>query len=156
MNLGPLWSISCYVFEGWNGDLTNYFHGTQNIPNQILASVSLRQKIPLVQKNVVPGSPADVLFSKLANRHKTKFKQNIGKCIMFVLVDIHILKTVTQTFGQYLKKSMASHVQFQHTDFCEYLSMVQFIIPVCIAGQGNAIVLQFVIIVSTQMPLNLE
>lgn len=32
---GPLWSSSLFVFEDWNGDLSNYFHGTQNIPSQV-------------------------------------------------------------------------------------------------------------------------
>lgn len=32
---GPLWSSSLFVFEDWNGDLSNYFHGTQNIAIQV-------------------------------------------------------------------------------------------------------------------------
>ena len=32
---GPLWSSSLFVFEDWNGDIGNYFHGTQNIPSQV-------------------------------------------------------------------------------------------------------------------------
>ena len=32
---GPLWCNSLFVFEDWNGDITNFFHGTQNIPNQV-------------------------------------------------------------------------------------------------------------------------
>ena len=32
---GPLWSSSLFVFEDWNGDIGNYFHGTQNIANQV-------------------------------------------------------------------------------------------------------------------------
>ena len=33
---GPLWCNSLFVFEDWNGDITNFFHGTQNIPNQVM------------------------------------------------------------------------------------------------------------------------
>ena len=32
---GPLWCNSLFMFEDWNGDITDYFHGTQNIPNQV-------------------------------------------------------------------------------------------------------------------------
>ena len=32
---GPLWNSSLFVFEDWNGDISNYFHGTQNIANQV-------------------------------------------------------------------------------------------------------------------------
>ena len=32
---GPLWCSSLFVFEDWNGDIGNYFHGTQNIANQV-------------------------------------------------------------------------------------------------------------------------
>ena len=34
-NNGPLWNSSLFTFEGWNGDITDYFHGTQNIPSQV-------------------------------------------------------------------------------------------------------------------------
>lgn len=36
---GPLWSSSLFVFEDWNGDLGNYFHGTQNIANQVRSCI---------------------------------------------------------------------------------------------------------------------
>ena len=32
---GPLWSSSLFVFEDWNDDIGNYFHGTQNIATQV-------------------------------------------------------------------------------------------------------------------------
>lgn len=32
---GPLWCSSLFVFEDWNGDITNYFHGTQNVAHQV-------------------------------------------------------------------------------------------------------------------------
>ena len=32
---GPRWSSSLFVFEDWNGDLSNCLHGTQNIPSQV-------------------------------------------------------------------------------------------------------------------------
>ena len=35
MDHGPLWSCSLFVFEDWNGDIGNYFNGTQNIASQV-------------------------------------------------------------------------------------------------------------------------
>ena len=32
---GPLWCSSLFVFEDWNGDIANYFHGTQNVAHQV-------------------------------------------------------------------------------------------------------------------------
>ena len=33
---GPLWTHSCFPFEDCNGDLKDLFHGTQNIPGQVI------------------------------------------------------------------------------------------------------------------------
>ena len=35
MDHGPLWSTSLFVFEDWNGDISNYFHGMQHIASQV-------------------------------------------------------------------------------------------------------------------------
>ena len=35
--LGPLWTHSCFPFEDFNGDLKDLFHGTQNIPGQVIS-----------------------------------------------------------------------------------------------------------------------
>ena len=35
INHGPLWSSSLFVFEDWNGDISNYFHEIQNIADQV-------------------------------------------------------------------------------------------------------------------------
>lgn len=32
---GPLWCSSLFVFEDWNGGISNYFHGTQNVVHQV-------------------------------------------------------------------------------------------------------------------------
>ena len=37
---GPLWCSSLFVFEDWNGDIGNYFHGTQDIANQVNVPLS--------------------------------------------------------------------------------------------------------------------
>ena len=34
---GPLWCNSLFVFEDWNGDITDFFYGTQNVANQVIS-----------------------------------------------------------------------------------------------------------------------
>ena len=33
--LGPLWAHSCFCFEAANGELLNFFHGTQAVEKQV-------------------------------------------------------------------------------------------------------------------------
>lgn len=35
INLGPLWCNSCFPFEDYNGDIRDFFHGTQNVEAQV-------------------------------------------------------------------------------------------------------------------------
>lgn len=35
VNLGPLWSHSCFPFEAANGDMLKLFHGSQAIEKQV-------------------------------------------------------------------------------------------------------------------------
>lgn len=46
IQLGPLWTHSCFYFETANGDLTKLFQGTQNVDIQILSSVNILQHLP--------------------------------------------------------------------------------------------------------------
>ena len=46
-NLGPLWSNSCFPFEDYNGDLRDFFHGTQNVEAQVSAENSCYYKLSL-------------------------------------------------------------------------------------------------------------
>lgn len=50
---GPLWSSSLFVFEDWNGDIGNYFHGTQNIANQVSACYTVNKNIIIA--NMLPS-----------------------------------------------------------------------------------------------------
>ena len=34
-NWGPLWAYSCFAFESLNGDIKEYYHGTQNMSEQV-------------------------------------------------------------------------------------------------------------------------
>jgi len=41
---GPLWCNSLFVFEDWNGDISDFFHGTQNVANQVIVLFSLDEQ----------------------------------------------------------------------------------------------------------------
>ena len=64
--LGPLWCTSCFWFEGYNGDLTKLFHGTQKVDIQITHAVCIHQKIPELIPLLPEGSPARTLYKHLA------------------------------------------------------------------------------------------
>lgn len=51
--LGPLWSYSCFAFEGANGELLKMFHGTQFIDLQIVNAVNIYQLLPTLGSDVV-------------------------------------------------------------------------------------------------------
>lgn len=64
-NLGPLWGTSCFWFEGYNGELTKLFHGTQNVDIQITHAVCIHQKIPELIPLIPEGSAAKSFYKHL-------------------------------------------------------------------------------------------
>jgi len=66
---GPLWSSSLFAFEDWNGDIGNYFHGTQNIASQIMTAVTSQQQLPQLINEMPPGSAKDIVI-RLQGQHK--------------------------------------------------------------------------------------
>lgn len=64
-HLGPLWGTSCFWFEGYNGDLTKLFHGTQNVDIQITHAVCIHQKIPELTPLLPAGSAAKSFYKHL-------------------------------------------------------------------------------------------
>ncbi|PFX20770.1 hypothetical protein AWC38_SpisGene14763 [Stylophora pistillata] len=73
LNYGPLWSSSLFVFKDWNGNSSNYFHGTQNIAGQIMTAVTSQQQLPEVMKEMPPGSAKDLVM-RLRGQHKRSNK----------------------------------------------------------------------------------
>lgn len=63
--LGPPWGTSCFWFEGYNGDLSKLFHGTQNVDIQITHSVCIHQKIPELTPLLPSGSAAKSFYKHL-------------------------------------------------------------------------------------------
>lgn len=68
---GPLWSSSLFVFEDWNGDLSNYFHGTQNIAIQIMTAVTSQQSFPEMIKEIPPGHAKDLVLRLRGQTNRT-------------------------------------------------------------------------------------
>ena len=68
-NLGPLWGTSCFWFEGYNGELTKLFHGTQNVDFQITHAVCIHQKIPELLPLLPAGSAAKSFYKHLVEGH---------------------------------------------------------------------------------------
>lgn len=56
MDLGPLWTHSCFCFEDFNGELRSLFHGTQSTEEQIVLAISIQQKIPELVPLLQEGS----------------------------------------------------------------------------------------------------
>lgn len=76
LNHGPLWSSSLFVFEDWNGDISNYFHGTQNIAGQIMTAVTSQQQLPELIKEMPPGSAKDLVM-RLLGQHTRSNKTHL-------------------------------------------------------------------------------
>ena len=70
VNHGPLWSSSLFVFEDWNGDISSYFHGTQNKAGQVS---SLSWEIILCQYSKVK---CDSLCDRHSKRRETEIKKH--------------------------------------------------------------------------------
>ena len=51
-DLSPLWSNSCFSFEGANGELLKMFHGTQHIDLQIVNAVHVFQLLPSIADTI--------------------------------------------------------------------------------------------------------
>ncbi|XP_029203493.2 uncharacterized protein LOC114967602 [Acropora millepora] len=68
---GPLWSSSLFVFEDWNGDIGNYFHGTQNVANQIMTAVRSHQCLPQLINELPPGCAKDLVLQLRGQTSKT-------------------------------------------------------------------------------------
>ena len=65
LNLGPLWTHSCFPFENFNGQLLKLIHGTQSIVFQIVTAVSAFKKLPQMAKTLVSGTSSEKFYRKL-------------------------------------------------------------------------------------------
>ena len=75
MNLGPLWTHSCFCFEDFNGELRSLFHGTQSIEEQIVLAISVQQKIPELLPLFENGSVPQMFYEHLSRKRQLVFKK---------------------------------------------------------------------------------
>lgn len=91
-NNGPLWACSCFFFEDLNGDLRSLFHGSQNVEEQIIHSVSALQHIPEILEQM-QDCPVKTYCSAMIN------KKEVGYITETIDLEckIHVLGTLKKS-----------------------------------------------------------
>ncbi len=78
---GPLFVNNCFAFEDFNGYITDHIHGTQNVQNQVLNTITMVQAIPVLHaKFIVPLSQEDLLYTDLMSTDVLDTSRN-GTCL---------------------------------------------------------------------------
>lgn len=78
-HLGPLWTSSCFSFEDYNGQLSSFFHGTQNVNGQILNAVAFSQKLPFYRDRLSKENKiASDLLESLSNKGRVSLKEKLS------------------------------------------------------------------------------
>ena len=75
IDLGPLWTHSCFCFEDFNGELRSLFHGTQSIEEQIVLAISVQQKIPELIPLLENGSSSQEFYERLSRKRPQVYKK---------------------------------------------------------------------------------
>lgn len=75
IDLGPLWTHSCFCFEDFNGELRSLFHGTQSIEEQIVLAISVQQKIPELVPLLENGSSSQEFYAHLSRKRHHVYKK---------------------------------------------------------------------------------
>ena len=91
LDLGPLWSYSCFAFEGANGELLKMFHGTQFIDLQIANAVHIYQLLPTLANDISSSDVAYKFFKSLTNVYTEKESFRKQNCAYG--------KTIQETIG---------------------------------------------------------
>lgn len=78
-NLGPLRNISCFPYEGLNGEILKMIHGTRYIETQLASGVYLLQKLPHRLRSLKPESEVKKFCDKILHPSKRlKIQDRIG------------------------------------------------------------------------------
>lgn len=104
--LGPLWSVSCFSFEGANGELLQLFHGTQSIDLQIVNAVHVFQMLPMMSQTISKQSIAYEFIKKL-----TKV-QDSANLMQFSLLGKPYKKNIPDSFKLSILK-LANRIQIE-------------------------------------------
>ena len=90
-NLGPLWCHSSFPFENANGQLLKLFHGTQYVDIQIINTMKVLQKLPVLINMLPLESPSCEFVKSLVHAKKEKCDgalSFLGKRYTHMLSDI--------------------------------------------------------------------
>lgn len=80
---GPVFHYSCFFFEDFNRRIANFFHGTQEIPQQIMSRAAFICKMPELNRGVLTNFPiAEALYGHMTETQKyPAYKSVIGNGI---------------------------------------------------------------------------
>ena len=68
LKYGPLYSYSCFAYEGLNGHLLNAVKGTQHVDQQVIQSLNIKRNLPrLIQSHIVPASDAAIIYEQITS-----------------------------------------------------------------------------------------
>ena len=67
-NLGPLWTHSCFPFEGKNRFILQLIHGSQKVEFQLNSAINIVQTIPIVVEETLSKDPLLHSFYQSMNR----------------------------------------------------------------------------------------
>jgi hypothetical protein len=67
-DLGPLWCNSCFLFEDFNGDFSQLFHGTRGVEMQVLSAIAIFQQIPCMALQLNKNSQEYEFYMKMVSR----------------------------------------------------------------------------------------
>ena len=68
LKYGPLYSYSCFAYEGLNGHLLNAIKGMQHVDQQVIQSLNIKRNLPrLIQSYIFPGSDAANVYEQITS-----------------------------------------------------------------------------------------
>lgn len=98
LDLGPLWSVSCFPFEDANGFLLQLFNGTQHIDKQIAHAIAVIQKIPELMMAMEKNTPARELYNRM-KRKNWKHKGSLIEAGVYLVGATQLVNDLTDAFN---------------------------------------------------------
>ena len=77
IDLGPLWTHSCFCFEDFNAELRSLFRGTQSTEEQIVLAISVQKKIPELVPLLKNSSSSQEFFDAHLSRKRHRVYHSI-------------------------------------------------------------------------------
>ena len=125
MDLGPLWTHSCFSFEYFNGELRSLFHGTQHVEEQIVLAISVQQKIPELVPLLENGSSSQEFYEQLSRKRNLVYRKeklsDDSKCSMVGNLRNYVLAATERAVLESLVGPIKQVRQFQRCLVGEHL-----------------------------------